>query len=226
MISKRASLGTTISLMSLKISNTEVSGAKKGKSGEELENWSSMTDNFIKDRYRTSCSMEKADWLCQMEIFIKDLGLMARNREKDFITMQRANRFMTETGKTIKNTDPVLYKLKMDLFMSESLFLTRKMVKENSLLKVEYMKVTLLTENIMDKENCYLLTKDRCILEALKIIWCTDKAKWWCQTIPDSEENGKKVKCQDKEQKYMQTAIDILVKLIITSHMELVFGST
>ena len=105
-----------------------------------------------------------------MEIFIKDLGLMARNREKDFITMQRANRFMTETGKTIKNMDPVLYKLKMDLFMSESLFLTRKMVKENSLLKVEYMKVTLLTENIMDKENCYLLTKDRCILEALKII--------------------------------------------------------
>jgi hypothetical protein len=38
MISKRASLGTTISLMLLKISNIEVSGAKKGKSGEELEN--------------------------------------------------------------------------------------------------------------------------------------------------------------------------------------------
>ncbi len=95
---------------------------------------------------------------------------MAINREKDFITMQRANIFMTETGKTIKNTDPVLYKLKMNLFMSESLFLTRKMEKENSHLKEEYMKVNLLTENIMDKENCNFLTKDRCILEALKII--------------------------------------------------------
>jgi hypothetical protein len=57
-----------------KISNIEASGAKRGKSGAESENWSQTMDNFIKDRYRTSCSMEKVDWHYQMEIFTKDLG--------------------------------------------------------------------------------------------------------------------------------------------------------
>jgi hypothetical protein len=38
MISKKAFHGTTISLMLLKISNIEVSGAKRGKSGAESEN--------------------------------------------------------------------------------------------------------------------------------------------------------------------------------------------
>jgi hypothetical protein len=35
---------------------------------------------------------------------------------------------------------------------------------------VGFMKVNLLTENIMDKENCSLLTKAKLTMEASKII--------------------------------------------------------
>jgi hypothetical protein len=114
---KRTFLGTIISLMLLQINNIEESGIKIGKSGEESGSWSSMMDNFIKGRYRTSCLMAKVDWLYKMEIFIKESGLMVVNMEKDFITIQRINRYMTESGNKIEKMDLVLNQLKMDLFM-------------------------------------------------------------------------------------------------------------
>jgi hypothetical protein len=52
-----------------------------------------------------------------MEIFIKESGLMVVNMEKDFNTIQRINRYMTESGNKIEKMDLVLNQLKMDLSM-------------------------------------------------------------------------------------------------------------
>lgn len=94
---------------------------------------------------------------------------MVVNMEKDFITNQRINRFMTESGLMIKKMDLVLNQLKMDLSMQESLLMTRNQGKEHSLQKLQSMKGNLKTENIMGKENCNLQMKEKFMLEVSKM---------------------------------------------------------
>lgn len=94
---------------------------------------------------------------------------MVVNMEKDFNTIQRINRYMTESGNKIEKMDLVLNQLKMDLSMQESSLMTRNQGKEHLLQKLESIMVTLKTENIMGKENCNLLMKEKFMLEVSKM---------------------------------------------------------
>jgi len=146
--------------------------------GQDSDASSSQMALNIKDKLKKVFSMEKVEWLIQMEMSIKVNGKMAKLVVKEFSLISK-DPCTREPGRMINITERVpnngtiikLYTLEISLMV-------KRQEKVNSSLMETYMKVISSMANSMEKENTTSLSQVRSMKVNSKKIICTDKVRW------------------------------------------------
>jgi hypothetical protein len=151
---------------------------RKKSNGQDSDALSSQTALNIKEKLKKVFSMEKVEWLIQMEMSIKVNGKMAKLVVKEFSLISK-DPCTREPGRMINITERVpnngtiikLYTLEISLMV-------KRQEKVNSSLMETFMKVISSMANSMEKENTTSLSQVRSMKVNSKKIICTVQVRW------------------------------------------------